>query len=322
MKLIKSRKARVIITVLLMGPFFGEAVSMTTPLFKMILPWILIPLICLYGIGLLIIHEIRVSKNLSTLSVIILGAIYGILEEGLSLRSFFNPDFGIDPLNVYGRVWGINLVWAISVTIYHVVMSIWVPLTILDIFFPEYRDRPIIESKKWKIIVVILYFLSLIMFYLINKYNPPLIPYLLTVLLTVVLFIIALKLPSLKSSTSQPLQTSLIWLYFSGIIGFFLWAFSSYIFPTINVPWLFSFILLALTPLLIVILVRGRNKVWEQKQKLVLSFGIITPMLILFPFLSDFLQQGIVSIIAVIILLKAYKNLNKEKNEPFNISEF
>jgi hypothetical protein len=58
-------------------------------------------------------------------SILILGAAYGIIEEGIMVRSFFSPtwkDLGL--LATYGRWLGTNWVWAEWLAIYHAIFSI------------------------------------------------------------------------------------------------------------------------------------------------------------------------------------------------------
>lgn len=67
-------------------------------------------LLCgLYGSGAIIVRELTVRWRKSWPTLLTLGAAYGIIEEGLIVKSFFNPnwnDLGI--LAWYGRWIGVN----------------------------------------------------------------------------------------------------------------------------------------------------------------------------------------------------------------------
>ncbi len=312
--MIDNKNIKALITLLLFGPFFGEAVSMSTPLSAFILPQVIIPLMMLYGLGLVIIHYLKTTKHLSTTSILLLGGVYGILEEGLSLKSFFNPNWKINELAIYGRVWGTNMVWSVSVTLYHVVVSIWVPLTLFEIFFPEYKYKPLLESKKSIVFAIILYFFSLLLFFIVWPYKVPTTPYLLTMIITVILFLLALKLHE-DDFEKEKLTSSPLRIYFSGIAGFFLWVIFSWFMVESNIPWEVPFALMIGLPLFVVILSGGLNKYWDDKQKLVLITGIMTPMMILFPFLTETIPQAIVSIISIIILGRAFEHTKKRSDQ-------
>ena len=80
-------------------------------------------LVLMYGCGTLLIREARARWRLQW-SIIFLAIAYGIIEEGLMVKSFFNPDWqDIEKLSEYGELMGVQWVWTIMLTIYHATIS-------------------------------------------------------------------------------------------------------------------------------------------------------------------------------------------------------
>jgi hypothetical protein len=121
----------------------------------------------LYGCGALLVRETVARRRLNAVGVLLLGAAYGIIEEGLTCKSFFNlhwTDTGF--LSVYGRGWGVNWVWTFGLIAYHMVVSIAVPVFLTEALFPLRAQEPWLRRRGWIIastslgLVVILGFLG------------------------------------------------------------------------------------------------------------------------------------------------------------------
>src|SRR5512142_131049 len=118
----------------LIAPIFGEMVSGSTPLNEYIWPQNILLQGMLYGSGALLIRELLVRWGKSWRGLLLLGAAYGIYEEGLAVRSFFDPNWpDLGALGVYGRVAGANWVWIEHLTIYHALISIAASIVFVEI---------------------------------------------------------------------------------------------------------------------------------------------------------------------------------------------
>ncbi len=65
-------------------------------------------------------------------SIILLRGAYRVREEGVVVKSFFDPnwvDLGI--LGIYGRWMGVNWIWVLHLTIYHAVASVTIPIILV-----------------------------------------------------------------------------------------------------------------------------------------------------------------------------------------------
>ncbi len=141
---IRSAIARVptspVAVLFLLAPLVGELLSSSSPLPEFLIAWL--PLATLYGCGALLIRETRVRWSLGWPAVFLLGAAYGIVEEGIVVRSFFDPlweDLGL--LAEYGRAGGVNWTWSHLLTLYHSAISIAVPILAVELMFPARRDE-------------------------------------------------------------------------------------------------------------------------------------------------------------------------------------
>jgi hypothetical protein len=137
-----------------------------------------------------------------------LGAAYGLVEEGLALQSLFNP-------SLYGaadwgaRIHGINGVYAETAIIIHAVWSAAVPIMLTDIVFPSRRDAPylgrsgLVVTGIWYLVGVSLLAL-LTRFSIATGYQAP--PTLLAVTAVIALALVVAALVILPRKAARPLR--------------------------------------------------------------------------------------------------------------------
>jgi len=146
-------KAHPVISLLILTPGIPEYLSSSSPINAIILnpPQFVFQLLAnlgLYGTGALLIHDARVRWKKGWASVLLLGAAYGILEEGVALSTLFNPNAGpVGVLGVYGHLLGVNWVWAAGIVPFHAVFSISVPILLLGLAIPETGLRPLLSRR-------------------------------------------------------------------------------------------------------------------------------------------------------------------------------
>jgi hypothetical protein len=188
-----------------------------------------------YGGALLLIRETVVRWNKRFASVVVLASGYGMLNEAICTKGFFAPDFYAvvaDGLKGFGRYFGINVPWALSVSISHAVLSIIVPFLIVSTIFPGY-DRWI-GNKLYVALLILLVSVCAFSFRFIALppnhyyYSEGLGPILLILTLMVVLILVAAKMPETHFAKWRVrLQPALLF-----IIGA-VYIFSLWIFPGI-----------------------------------------------------------------------------------------
>jgi hypothetical protein len=123
--------------------FFLPAISVelltgNTGLSTYLDPIVFIILNITYGGALLLVRETVVRWGKGFPSVLVLSLGYGMLNEALSTKGFFDPHFYSvvsDKLQGFGRVYGINVPWALNISVVHAVFSILVPYLIVTAIF-------------------------------------------------------------------------------------------------------------------------------------------------------------------------------------------
>lgn len=112
-----------------------------------------------YGFQVAIIADISARYSLKLGTIYILGLIYGILEEGISI--FTMEATGTHEL--WLTTYGLNLTWTIYVMMLHAVITVITTLFILRVIWPEILQNPILSRRNYMIIIpatiVIYYFL-------------------------------------------------------------------------------------------------------------------------------------------------------------------
>ncbi len=102
----------------------------------------------LYGSGVLLIREAMIRWKKGWASVFLLGVAYGIVEEGLALRTLFNPLAPqVGTLGVYGRWLGVNWIWTVGLLIFHSVWSIGLPIFLFGLVFPSLKRTSLVSGK-------------------------------------------------------------------------------------------------------------------------------------------------------------------------------
>ncbi len=158
----------------IIAPVFGELFSGSSPLNEFINPIVFLILAMLYGCGAIIARELVIRWEKGWPSLLLLGFAYGIYEEGLMVRSFFDPNWvDLGNLGVYGRVAGVNWVWAEHLTIYHALISIAASVAFTEMLYPKRQTESWVTSRKWWLANWVVLLLTLPLGKLMAPYNAP-----------------------------------------------------------------------------------------------------------------------------------------------------
>ena len=154
-----------VLTVLLLTPVSGELLTSSAPPFVFFIPWVFALFLMLYGCGALLIRELAVRWKCGWTGILLMGAAYGILEEGLGAKSFFDPHWrAIGPLGEHGRWLGVNWVWTIGLIVFHSLFCIGLSILGASLPYPEHRNRPWL-GRFGLITTAVIYFLVLHLFF-------------------------------------------------------------------------------------------------------------------------------------------------------------
>ena len=136
-----------ILALLLLAPAIPELLTGSTPITTLFFDPLafavgFLGIVGLYGTGALLIREFVVKFQKGWASVLLLGAAYGIVEEGLAVHTFFEPA-GLPPvgnLGWFGHAFGVNWLWALGLTAFHATYSIALPILLTQLWFPATKN--------------------------------------------------------------------------------------------------------------------------------------------------------------------------------------
>lgn len=211
-----------------LSPAVGELLSGSSPPLEFFNPIVFLLLVSLYGSGAVLMRELKARWKKDFKALLLLGAAYGVLEEGLMVKSFFDPgwvDLGI--LGVYGRWLGVNWVWVEMLIVYHAVFSITIPTVLVELAYPEKKNDSWIGKRTFAGLTVLLAFVTALGYFFLTPYVPPLPHYLLAMLAMFLFIYAAYRNPSKNKETKGAGRTKLFWIAgFASTASFFLlfWA--------------------------------------------------------------------------------------------------
>jgi hypothetical protein len=235
-----------------------------------------------YGSGAVLVRELARSWQKGFASILILGAVYGMFNEGLATGGFFDPNFyavaGWD-LENYGRWGGINVVWALNITVFHAVFSIAVPIIIVDALFPDLAPRRLLGNTSLVAFFILLAAVTALARLILSPTQPPIKPHALAlvIVLMLLLTLLARVFPSFAGIAVRRAPSDII-LIISAFVGSFSWivviptALSYIHLPIVNVLTVFCVLFLISWLLL------GFAKV-SNRQRLALAAGAEGPLL-------------------------------------------
>jgi len=269
-----------IITLLILAPLFGEMLSGSSPPSEYFQPMTFLLLTILYGAGAVIVREVVRRWEKGWVSILLLGMAYGIFEEGVVVRSFFDTGWqDLGQLAFYGRWIGVNWIWAIALTIFHAVVSISIPIAITELIFPKYKDT-LWLSKKGLI-------LFLVMFLLYSLLGPffgmkiTVVGMLASFLSIAGLIFLAYKWPLKHKEIEVVKAAKQQKIIFTGSILMIGLISGMWIFPSVSVPWVITFVFLAGLPWVGIQWFSrlGANQ-WTEKQQWAGVTGLLIPWLL------------------------------------------
>jgi len=192
---LRQRRWVAALTLYLLAPVIAELLTGATPPLEFINPVTFITLTALYGSGALLVRETARRRGLGWGSIVLLGAAYGVLEEGLVVTSWFNP-YWPDVLYLHGytRALDINWYWALGLTAFHAIFSITLPITLVEAAFPALEPLSWLRARGYRLLMALLGVVSvagLIGFGFVEfraqGYHPPLLGWLLALAIALAL---------------------------------------------------------------------------------------------------------------------------------------
>jgi hypothetical protein len=174
----------------------------------------------LYGSGAMIVRELKIRWKKDFRALLLLGAAYGILEEGLMVKSFFDPNWvDLGMLGTFGRWADVNWVWAEMLTIFHAVFSITIPIALVELCYPDRQKERWTSKRLFTSLIVLIATVTVIGFLFLTPYRPPPVQYALAILALNLFIYAAYKLPPREEAKIKGKIGDAKILFFLGVTG-------------------------------------------------------------------------------------------------------
>lgn len=271
--------------------------------------------VLVYG-PVLLLRELAVRWNLSLAGYILLGLVYGIYNEGLLGKTFFNATIAGTVFNNYGFVWGINFSWASTIIVFHAFYGMLFPVLIINYFFPKAAFTPWLH-KKWWLILSAACFLYISYSFLKNTRPATSWHYVALVTVMIVLVWLAKIFKAGSSIVYRPAQKVL--LFACGII-FVLTTFTIAAIIAVNRVQVIFYLLYMLVNLLVAILLL--NKKYGTASLLIFALAAqlgFEASLIIVAMLNHIAVKFITILLAVIFSVGLAVLLIKKNEQPTKI---
>ena len=274
-----------------LAPAIAELLSGSAPPVEFFNPVGFIILTTLYGSGAVLARELTIKWRRGWASLLTLGAAYGIIEEGLMVKSFFDPnwvDLGL--LGSYGRWADVNWVWSTQLTIYHALISIAIPILLVELILPNRRNEAWIGQNGFIILPIILAVDVALGYFFLTAYRPPAIQYALTVAIVAAIIVLAWRLPSQPFAPKAISPRHPFWFWLTGFLGTIAFFIVFGGLPHTAIPPSLTILIgLGLVALLTWLVMRmsGNGAAWTDMHRLAVAAGPLS-LFILFSPIQEF----------------------------------
>lgn len=263
----------------------------------------------LYGPGVLLIREAMVRWRKGWATVLLLGAAYGILEEGVALSTlFYSQAAPVGILGYYGHWMGVNWVWVSGILLVHMLYSIALPILLLDLALPETHGKSLLTQRQLVYLLPIWGADILILNLLVGLgehfwAGPALLTF--SFLAIGALILVAYWVPADLFAARSPRPTTSPLAFLVVGLTFFVATLFAQRIAVDRVPPFVSVGLVALIAVVwLVWVVRNSGKVGSERCWIALAAGAIAPLCV-FGIVSQFpLLVVIVGVVAAVVFLR------------------
>ncbi len=298
-----------IVFLLVFTPFFAEAIASTSaPWYSFFNPVVFLLFILLYGITALLLRELWVIKRLSFWHLVLYGAVFAALNEGIVADTWFKPN----PLNFTNseivRFAGINWHMVVNLTIFHSLFSVLIPILLSFIIFSSLNKTTLLKPRGLKICVGLLLFVAVAS--LLPKHHVAVADFnyrAILLLILVVVSVIGVLIHPSNRSVQKAGNYSPNTLLKLGASYTTLFVFSYFILPKLIPEWSILFSIALYIAGLVLAYRISRTSDNDSKKILALIGGLMLPSIVLSLTKTAFLQPVVIGLFLA-YLWKLYKN--------------
>jgi hypothetical protein len=219
----------------------------------------------------------------------------------------------------------VNWVWSLGLTVYHAFFSIAIPILLVALLFPRYRDRSWVSRRTLWILGALFIADGVLIYALLTPYRPPAFAYLTALLLVLALVAVARWCPRpLLSPRERRAARTFVYVLagFSATVAFFvlLWGV-----PHTGVHPLITMSLMAILVagvLWLACRMSGNGAAWSAKHQLGLASGMLGFFILLAPLTEadrnapdDKTGMALVGLQFVVFLLYAALRVRRHERE-------
>ncbi len=311
-----------VLALLLLAPAIPELLTGSTPITPLVLDPVRFAVsflleIGLYGTGALLIREFAARAQKGWASILLLGAAYGIAEEGFAVHTFFQTAGSpVGVLGSYGHAFGVDWLWALGLTVFHATYSIALPILLTQLAFPEGKGSPWFDGGS--IVAVAAIYVAVVAAFAIlvgHGPSPPALAFFLAVGAALVALAAALPGDALKSRPG-PRRIGRVGLALAGSLEWDAWIAVLIVASARAVPAIAAGIALALAELAALRLVVDRVGSDDlDRSKLWFATGMLGP---LFVWDGAFESRipGILGVAAVFAVLLVWLARRIDRRDP------
>jgi len=232
-----------------------------------------------YGSGALLIREVKTRWKKGLATLLLLGVAFAVIEEGLMMKTFFDPDWADMWFPGYGRWMGVNWIFTQNVIIVHAIFSITIPILLVELIFPWSKDERWLGNIGFLgilILFILIWPIVGLMFFgnvFGYPYSLSIIQYASTISLIIFFILLAWVLPSGFGGHGSARGNAIIFFIFG-----FIWTL---VFTML--PWINSSIIVfsAIIAWLFVMVIFLAHYDWSSGlHRLALIIGLISPLLV------------------------------------------
>jgi hypothetical protein len=285
----RRRQGQAALVLVCLSAFIAEALSGATPPVAFFgNPIALVYLTLYYGSAVLLVREMTLRWRKGWPTLLVLGGVWAIVQEGLGTKVFFDPTrVELGPLVNYGTLAGVHWAFVVQLIIYHTTYSVLIPIILTHVLFWSDRCTEWVGNPVLWVCVVLQLGMTFIAYQTISTFKPPIELYALTVLGTTALILAAWRLPG---SIPQPPRDGQHvphprWFFIVGLLGSVGFFFVSLVLPGwTNAPLLVIALMIGITVATVrAIASHSGNGAWTARHQLALTIGALSPLMLLAP---------------------------------------
>ncbi|MGD0249895.1 MAG: hypothetical protein ABSB97_03265 [Thermoplasmata archaeon] len=298
-----------VLALLLLAPSIPELLTGSTPISTLFFdpPAFAINflgIVGLYGTGALLVREFAVYFRKGWASILLLGAAYGIVEEGLAVHTFFAPPGTVvGALGSYGHLFGVNWLWALGLTVFHATYSIALPILLTQLWYPASKDARWLDRGLVGLVAFV-YLFVVVLFSIVVGHGPT--PFALAFFLGMIAVLLALAygVPgNLLSVRPGPRRIGKLGLALAGTLEFDAWLVVLFFSGTGRVPaWAAAALLIVTNLAALGLVLRRVGSVDLERSKFYFAVGMLS-VLFAFDVIVEFSIPGILAVSAVFAYL-------------------